>query len=59
MMRPVSSTPILAVSEAVADFVAHGVTDDSWDSFVSKFDGMNIDQYVSTYQEAIDGMDLE
>ena len=27
--------------------------------FVSKFDGMNIDQYVSTYQEAIDGMDLE
>lgn len=48
-----------AVSEAVADFVAHGVTDDSWDSFVSKFDGMNIDQYVSTYQEAIDGMDLE
>ena len=45
-----------AVSEAV---VAHGVTDDSWDSFVSKFDGMNIDQYVSTYQEAIDGMDLE
>ena len=43
----------------VADFVAHGVTDDSWDSFVSKFDGMNIDQYVSTYQEAIDGMDLE
>ena len=48
-----------AVSEAVADFVAHGVTDDSWDSFVSKFDGMGIDEYINTYQEAIDGMNLE
>lgn len=48
-----------AVDEAVADFVAHGVTDESWESFVSKFDAMGIDSYVSTYQEAIDAMELD
>lgn len=47
-----------AVKEAVADFVAHGVTDDSWNLFVSKFDSMGVDEYISTYQEAIDGMEL-
>jgi putative aldouronate transport system substrate-binding protein len=48
-----------AVNEAVADFVAHGVTDDSWNAFVAKFEGMDIDTYISTYQEAIDAMDLD
>lgn len=48
-----------AVNEAVADFVAHGVTDESWNSFVSKFDGMGVEDYIATYQEAIDKMDLE
>lgn len=48
-----------AVVESVASFITTGVTDDSWEQFVALFDGMDIDGYVSTYQNAIDSMDIE
>lgn len=48
-----------AVTENVANFVANGVTDESWNSFVSLFDGMGVSDYVQIYQDAIDTMELE
>lgn len=48
-----------AVSEYIADAIAHGVTDDSWNEFTAKFEKMNVDNYISTYQAAIDNMDLD
>lgn len=48
-----------AVVENIANFVANGVTDDSWNSFVSMFDGMGVADYVQMYQDAIDQMDIE
>ena len=48
-----------AVVENIAAFVTTGVTDDSWNSFVSMFDGMGAADYVQMYQDAIDTMDLE
>ncbi|MBQ9324809.1 MAG: hypothetical protein IJ246_03455 [Clostridia bacterium] len=48
-----------AVAEAAADFVAHGVTDDSWNTFVKRFSSMGVDEYVSIYQEAINRLFAE
>lgn len=48
-----------AVTENIANFVANGVTDDSWNSFVSLFDGMGVTEYVQMYQDALDTMELE
>ena len=48
-----------AVVENIASFVTNGVTDDSWNSFVSLFDGMGVADYVQMYQDAIDTMELE
>ena len=48
-----------AVKENMAKFIIDGVTDDSWNAFVSMFDGMNIDNYVSVFQAAIDTMEIE
>lgn len=48
-----------AVVENIANFVVNGVTDDSWNSFVSMFDGMGVADYVQMYQEAVDRMDIE
>lgn len=48
-----------AVVENIAAFVTAGVTDDSWNSFVSMFDGMGIADYVQMYQDAVDTMVLE
>lgn len=48
-----------AVVENIASFVTNGVTDDSWNSFVSMFDGMGVADYVQMYQDAIDQMDIE
>ena len=48
-----------AVVENIAAFVTAGVTDDSWNSFVSMFDGMGIADYVQMYQDAVDTMGLE
>lgn len=48
-----------AVVENIANFVANGVTDDSWNSFVALFDGMGVTDYVKIYQDAIDTMEFE
>lgn len=48
-----------AVVENIAGFVSGGVTDESWNSFVSLFDGMGVSDYVKMYQDAIDTMELE
>ena len=48
-----------AVVENIAGFVSGGVTDESWNSFVSLFDGMGVADYVKMYQDAIDTMELE
>lgn len=48
-----------AVQENMAAFITEGVTDDSWNDFVSMFDGMNVADYVSVFQTAIDSMELE
>lgn len=48
-----------AVKENMATFITEGVTDDSWNAFVSMFDGMNVADYVAVYQSAVDTMGLE
>ena len=48
-----------AVKENMATFITEGVTDDSWNAFVSMFDGMKVDEYLATYQAALDTMTLE
>ncbi len=48
-----------AVQEYMATFITDGITDDSWNAFVSMFDGMNIGEYLSVYQTAIDTMEIE
>ena len=47
-----------AVNEAAADFVAHGVTDESWNAFVARFSDMGIEDYIATYQEAFDAKEF-
>ena len=47
------------VWEGVAEFVVDGVTDDSWNEFVGKFEIMGVAEYVQMYQTAIDTMDLD
>lgn len=48
-----------AVKEYMATFITEGVTDDSWNAFVSMFDGMKVADYMSIYQSAIDTMELD
>lgn len=48
-----------AVKENMAAFITEGVTDESWNKFVSMFDGMDIEGYLNVYQTAIDTMTLE
>ena len=48
-----------AITENIANFVANGVTDESWNSFVSLFDGMGVTDYVQMYQTPIDSMKLD
>ena len=48
-----------AVQENMATFITEGVTDESWNNFVSLFDGMDVAGYVSVYQDAIDTMDIQ
>ncbi|MBQ6786873.1 MAG: extracellular solute-binding protein [Lachnospiraceae bacterium] len=47
------------VWEGVSSFVTDGVTDESWNEFVGKFETMGVTEYVQMYQTAIDSMDLE
>lgn len=49
----------MTVWEGVADFVADGVTDDSWNEFVGKFETMGVTEYIQMYQDAINTMDME
>ena len=48
-----------AVVEHMAKFITGGVTDDSWNSFLSIFDKMGIDEYIQIYQNAIDQIELK
>ena len=48
-----------AVKEYMARFISEGITDDSWNAFVSMFDGMKINDYLKVYQDAIDQMDIK
>lgn len=48
-----------AVEEYMATFISSGITDDSWADFVKLFDNMNIKDYLQTYQDGIDQMDLD
>ncbi len=48
-----------AMKEYMATFITEGVTDDSWNAFVSMFDGMQVADYVNVFQTAIDTMTLE
>lgn len=48
-----------AVFENIATFITGGVTDESWNSFVTMFENMDVENFVQMYQEAIDKMDLE
>lgn len=47
------------VWEGVSNFVSQGVTDDSWNAFVGKFETMKVDEYMKMYQDAIDTMGIE
>lgn len=47
------------VWEGVANFVADGVTDESWEQFTAKFKTIGVDDYVQMFQDAIDTMDME
>ena len=48
-----------AVKENMATFITEGVTDESWNSFVSLFDSMDVAGYINVYQDAIDTMDIQ
>lgn len=48
-----------AVVENMAKFITDGVTDDSWNTFVSLLERIGYEEYVKTYQSAIDQMDLK
>lgn len=47
------------VWEGVSSFVANGVTDESWNEFVSKFETMGVTEYVQMYQDALDTMAVD
>ena len=47
------------VMENVANFIINGVTDESWNNFVSLFDGMGVADYMQMYQDAINTMELD
>lgn len=48
-----------AVKENIATFITEGVTEDSWNAFVGMFDGMNVADYISVFQSAVDTMTIE
>ncbi len=48
-----------AVQENMATFITDGISDDDWNAFVKMFEDMNVEEYVNTYQKAIDKMDLD
>jgi putative aldouronate transport system substrate-binding protein len=48
-----------AVVEYAAKFITEGVTDESWDAFVKLFDDMGAADYIKTYQDAIDQLEIQ
>lgn len=48
-----------AVIENAAKFITDGVTDDSWNAFVTLLERIGYEEYVKTYQSAIDQMELK
>lgn len=48
-----------AVVENMAKFITNGVTDDSWNTFVTLFEKMGADEYVKMYQDAIDQIEIK
>lgn len=48
-----------AVWENVAEFVSKGVTDESWNAFVKLFEDMGVEEYVQTYQKALDELGIK
>lgn len=48
-----------AVVENAARFIINGVTDENWKSFIKLFDDMDVSNYMSLYQDAINKMDIE
>ncbi|MDO4293528.1 MAG: extracellular solute-binding protein [Eubacteriales bacterium] len=48
-----------AVKENMATFISNGVTDDSWNSFVQMFEGMDVNGYLQMYQDAVEQLDME
>ena len=48
-----------AVVENLTPFITNGVTDDSWNAFVSLFDNMGVEEYIQMYQDALDTMDID
>lgn len=48
-----------AVVENVATFITDGVTDESWNTFVSMFENMGVSDYITMYQNAIDQMTIK
>lgn len=48
-----------AMKENMATFITKGVTDESWDTFVKLFDGMDIEGYLKIYQDALDQIEVE
>ncbi len=42
------------VEEAITRFITGGVTDDSWNTFISNLDKLKVDRYIELYQNAYD-----
>ena len=47
------------VNEHISSFISNGVTDDSWNVYVEEFPALGTEDIQTTYQEAIDQMDLQ
>lgn len=47
-----------SIKEHLAAFAKNGVTDQSWDEFVEAFKGMNVDEYISIEQKALNKLDM-
>jgi len=43
-----------AMAEAKADFILNGVTDESWNAYVSRLKDIGIEEYIDIYQTAYD-----
>jgi putative aldouronate transport system substrate-binding protein len=44
----------MTMREAITAFILNGVTDDSWNTFMSRLDGLRVDEYIEIFQTAYD-----